>query len=97
VSPTKIASNFVGLTSFVFSSVRTLFSGDSNENLVLLQVKSCANMAINPMKPFSALEILGLKNSIEGTCLLCKNYPSELCEHLGRERSHRVNVWGTFK
>jgi hypothetical protein len=38
------------------------------------------------MKPFSALEILALKNSIEGTCLLCKNYPRELCEHLGRLR-----------
>ncbi|MDF1865303.1 MAG: hypothetical protein P1U70_10740, partial [Saprospiraceae bacterium] len=33
VSPTKIASNFAVLASFVFSSVRTTFSGDSYENL----------------------------------------------------------------
>ena len=66
-SPTKIASNFVGLTSFVFSSVRTLFSGDSNENLVLLQVKSCANVARVSVRYLLALEILGLKKSIESS------------------------------
>jgi hypothetical protein len=37
-------------------------------------------MAKEPMKPFVALEILGLRNSIvRGQ----KDYPRELCEHLG--------------
>jgi len=34
----------------------------------------------------AALEILALRNSIVVQRSVCKNYPRELCEHLGRLR-----------
>jgi uncharacterized heparinase superfamily protein len=43
-------------------------------------------MARHPMKPFSALEILELRNSMRGGE---KDYPRELCEHLDR-------LWGAL-